>query len=231
MKTRVTNTNRRGAHRYIGRGIDIDPRWRSFAAFLADMGERPAGTTLERNNNDLGYWPGNCCWATNDAQASNTSRNVWVTLDGEAMLFSKAAKKLGKKNYSPSSYFTNGNFTDHQTIINYWAANEKAKSLNLNKTDRAAYARVSAGIVIRPRKARKLDGFLRAGARAAEIKRNRTHCPSGHEFNEANTRFNKRGARICRACERVSCAKHLRKKAEGRARLAVAGAETVEAGA
>lgn len=57
---------------YGGRGITICNRWReSFETFLADMGERPKGLTLERVNNDGNYEPGNCIWATYTKQSNN----------------------------------------------------------------------------------------------------------------------------------------------------------------
>lgn len=56
-----------------GRGITIDPRWMSFANFLADMGERPPGMTLNRKDNDGPYTKLNCEWATPHAQMVNSS--------------------------------------------------------------------------------------------------------------------------------------------------------------
>lgn len=69
--------------RYGGRGIVICERWLdSFENFLADMGPRPLGKTLERVNNDKGYEPGNCEWATPQVQNSNTRTNIMLTVDG-----------------------------------------------------------------------------------------------------------------------------------------------------
>lgn len=56
---------------YGGRGITVCPEWSSFDRFLADMGRRPPGLTLERRDNDLGYSPGNCVWATRTEQQRN----------------------------------------------------------------------------------------------------------------------------------------------------------------
>jgi hypothetical protein len=72
MKHRVTNPNGKDWSDYGGRGIDMDPRWQaSFEAFLADMGVRPAHRTLDRIDNERGYWPDNCRWATTIEQRHN----------------------------------------------------------------------------------------------------------------------------------------------------------------
>lgn len=54
------------------RGITFDPRWRDFPAFLADMGERPPGMTLERKDNNGPYCRENCVWVTQHQQMMNT---------------------------------------------------------------------------------------------------------------------------------------------------------------
>lgn len=59
---------------YGGRGISVCPRWWHFRFFAEDMGLRPDGLTLERENNDEGYEPSNCKWATRTEQARNRRR-------------------------------------------------------------------------------------------------------------------------------------------------------------
>lgn len=56
---------------YGGRGITVCIRWLNYLNFLADMGERPLGMTLDRINNNGSYELGNCRWATRKQQQAN----------------------------------------------------------------------------------------------------------------------------------------------------------------
>lgn len=103
MIQRCNNPNSTQYSRYGGRGIAICERWRTFTNFLADMGERPKGRTLERIDNDGNYEPGNCRWATLMEQNCNKRTNHNLTLNGQTMCVAEWARHLG---ISPTTLYS-----------------------------------------------------------------------------------------------------------------------------
>ncbi|HEY1956724.1 MAG TPA: hypothetical protein VGH28_13985 [Polyangiaceae bacterium] len=81
---RCTNPRNHAYPLYGGRGITICARWLgSFEAFVSDMGARPSPKhSIDRRENDRGYEPGNCRWATRVEQANNTRTNRRLTANG-----------------------------------------------------------------------------------------------------------------------------------------------------
>jgi hypothetical protein len=95
MTQRCRNQNHPRFPAYGGRGIAVCERWSSFGSFLADMGERPCGTSLDRIDGAAGYSPGNCRWASAHEQQSNLKNNRMVEYDGETIHLSALARRFG----------------------------------------------------------------------------------------------------------------------------------------
>lgn len=80
---------------YGGRGISVCERWASFDSFLEDMGVRPNGMSIDRIDNNSGYSPSNCRWATSKEQARNTRANRVIEHSGEARTLMEWREILG----------------------------------------------------------------------------------------------------------------------------------------
>lgn len=81
--------------RYGARGIRVCNEWHDFNNFLSDMGSRPQGTSIDRINNNLGYFKDNCRWATRREQSLNTSRTIKVLINGNIEKVFELCESLG----------------------------------------------------------------------------------------------------------------------------------------
>lgn len=98
MKERCFNKKHISYKNYGDRGITICKRWlgkNGFQNFYADMGERPGGKSLDRTDNNKGYKPSNCRWATPKQQNNNSRRNIFVSINNVQIPFSELAEMFG----------------------------------------------------------------------------------------------------------------------------------------
>lgn len=108
LKHRCLNPHAPNYDSYGGRGITVCKSWRiSFDAFSEDMGRRPVGMSIDRRDNNGGYWcgkcdecmrlgrPSNCRWATCTEQNRNKRVNAWVTHNGKTMIASDWDREIG----------------------------------------------------------------------------------------------------------------------------------------
>lgn len=118
MLARCTDENLAEFLNYGGRGITVCDRWLDFRLFLEDMGVRPSRDhSIERLNNNLGYFKRNCVWATRTQQARNKRTNRLVTFDDETLClaewcerfnlaYTTTLARLSVRGWSPERAFT-----------------------------------------------------------------------------------------------------------------------------
>jgi hypothetical protein len=97
MKHRCYNEANKHYHNYGARGISVCDEWRnSFEQFYKDMGDRPSTNhSLDRSDNEKGYYKENCRWATQKEQMNNFRNNVVIKHQGLSMTVSQWSNYLG----------------------------------------------------------------------------------------------------------------------------------------
>lgn len=95
MKNRCTNPSHEDFALYKGRGITVCERWMEYKNFLEDMGSRPSNTSIDRINNNDGYYPENCRWATATQQARNKRNNLFISLNGKTKTIAEWSEITG----------------------------------------------------------------------------------------------------------------------------------------
>lgn len=94
MIQRCQNPKERSYSRYGGAGITVCKRWQKFENFLADMGVKPDGLTIERIDSKKGYSPNNCKWATVMEQNRNRKNTRFFTYDGRTQTLSEWSREF-----------------------------------------------------------------------------------------------------------------------------------------
>lgn len=103
MRARCEKPHNRDWKDYGERGIVVCDRWQSFESFLADMGERPDGTSIDRFPDTNGnYEPGNCRWAT-QAQQQRNRRDTKIREDDLPAVL--AMRTAGESTYAIARRF------------------------------------------------------------------------------------------------------------------------------
>jgi hypothetical protein len=95
MLGRCSNPKNDSWKYYGARGIAVCERWLSFDNFIEDMGPRPAGMSIDRIDNDKGYEPSNCAWATPAEQSKNRRVTWMMTYQGKRMPARDVARIIG----------------------------------------------------------------------------------------------------------------------------------------
>ncbi len=125
MKNRCQNPNYSEYKYYGGRGIKVCERWQDFTNFLADMGERSEGLTLDRINNSKGYEPGNCRWVTPKEQRQNQreakdqkTQYLFIAMDSQGtMIASNNQREFARQHgldQSGINHCLNGRLKSHK---------------------------------------------------------------------------------------------------------------------
>jgi len=105
MKGRCYNINNKRFNSYGGRGITVCDEWKNdfyaFQKWSEKTGYNPEAKrgecTIDRINNNLGYYPDNCRWVTNIAQANNKRTNVFLTYKGQKKTIAEWSRITGIK--------------------------------------------------------------------------------------------------------------------------------------
>jgi hypothetical protein len=95
MHERCYNPQMKGYKYWGARGITVCKRWHTFKNFYADMGDPPPGKTLDRKNNEKGYYKRNCRWATPGEQSANRRGLSYVLIERRRMYVAEACRILG----------------------------------------------------------------------------------------------------------------------------------------
>lgn len=95
MMKRCYSVNSEHYRHYGGRGITVCDEWHSFEGFHKSMGDRQDGMSIERDDVNGNYEPGNCRWIPLTRQQENKRNSIHVEIYGETVCLSVACQRLG----------------------------------------------------------------------------------------------------------------------------------------
>ena len=95
MRSRCNTPTNSDFKDYGGRGIKVCDRWSDFAAFLGDIGPRPAGMSVDRIDVNGDYEPSNCRWASAKMQANNKRSNHVIEWRGKRQTLAAWSAETG----------------------------------------------------------------------------------------------------------------------------------------
>lgn len=153
MIQRCHNAKNGSYRNYGGRGITVCNEWRgSFGRFFADIGPKPSREhSLERVDNDLGYSPSNCRWASRAEQTRNRRNNNLIEFEGEKLCLLDWAARLG---VSRGGIYTR---------INQGASPQEAISYYKENIKRTGAPMIGSGVVV------EFEGQLRGIPEIADM--------------------------------------------------------------
>lgn len=138
MKNRCNNTKCKAYKDYGQRGIKVCDEWQedfmSFYNWAIKSGYKDE-LSIDRIDNNKGYSPDNCRWATKRQQANNTRLTKKVTILGETKTFYEFEKQYGIPAQLMHSRYNKG-FRDDKVVYNGHLGNFKTTKLKRDSKGR-----------------------------------------------------------------------------------------------
>jgi hypothetical protein len=133
MKARCLRETHKRYNEWGGRGITLCDEWMKFENFLKDMGEPPQNTSIDRIDNDKGYYKENCRWATNIQQARNKSNKRILTANGKSQSVAEWCEELGIKREMVNNRLIRG-YSDHDALYKEFVKKRSLKGKFVTRT-------------------------------------------------------------------------------------------------